>query len=69
MRLRLIPPQVKPTEFKKPLVYPHKGSQGSHCEHYREVDKPLKELSMTLCPRVAIAVCDVTVHSGRMLGE
>jgi transposase-like protein len=43
MRLKLILPQVKPTEFKKPLVCPHKDCQSRHFEHHQEVDKPLKD--------------------------
>jgi transposase-like protein len=43
MRLQLILPQVKPTEFKEPTVCPHKGCQGRHFEHHQEVDKPLKD--------------------------
>jgi transposase-like protein len=43
MRLELILPQVRPTDFKKPLVCPHQGCQGRHFEHHQEVDKPLKD--------------------------
>jgi transposase-like protein len=43
MRLQLILPQVKPMEFKKPLVCPHRDCQGRHFEHHQEVDKPLKD--------------------------
>ena len=43
MRLELILPQVKPTEFKMPLVCPHRGCHGKHFEHHQEVDKPLKD--------------------------
>jgi transposase-like protein len=43
MRLELILPRVEPTEFKMPLVCPHKGCQGRHFEHPQEVDKPLKD--------------------------
>jgi len=43
MRLELILPRVEPTEFKMPLVCPHKGCQGRHFEHHQEVDKPLKD--------------------------
>jgi len=43
MRLELILPRVKPTEFKKPQVCPHKRCQGRHFEHHQEVDKPLKD--------------------------
>jgi transposase-like protein len=43
MRLELILPQVKPTEFKKLLVCPHKDCQGRHFEHHQEVHKPLKD--------------------------
>jgi transposase-like protein len=43
MRLQLILPRVEPTEFKMPLVCPHKGCQGRHFEHRQEVDKPLKD--------------------------
>jgi transposase-like protein len=43
MRLQLILHQVKPTEFKKPLVCPHRDCQGRHYELHQEVDKPLKD--------------------------
>ena len=43
MRLELILPEVEPTDFKKPLVCPHKHCQGRHFEHHQEVDKPLKD--------------------------
>jgi transposase-like protein len=43
MRLELILPRVKPTEFKEPLLCPHKGCQGKYFEHHQEVDKPLKD--------------------------
>jgi transposase-like protein len=43
MRLQLILPQVKPTEFKKYLVCPHEDCQGRHFEHHQEVDKALKD--------------------------
>jgi transposase-like protein len=43
MRLQLILPQVKPTEFKEPVVCPHKGCQGRYFEHHQEVDKALKD--------------------------
>ena len=43
MRLQLILPQVKPTEFKEPAVCPHKGCQGGYFEHHQEVDKALKD--------------------------
>jgi len=43
MRLQLILPQVRPSEFKKPLACPYKGCQGRHFEHHQEVDKPLRD--------------------------
>ena len=43
MRLELILPQVKPNEFKKHLVCPHRDCQGRHFELHQEVDKPLKD--------------------------
>jgi transposase-like protein len=43
MRLQLILSQVKPMEFKKPLVCPRKDCMGRHFEHHQEVDKPLKD--------------------------
>jgi len=43
MRLELILPQVKPTEFKKLLVCPHRDCQGRHFEYHQEVDRPLKD--------------------------
>jgi transposase-like protein len=43
MRLELILPQVEPTEFKMPLVCPHKGCQGRHFTHHQEVDKALND--------------------------
>ena len=43
MRLKLILPQVKPTEFKKPTICPHKDCQGRHFEHHQEVEKLLKD--------------------------
>jgi len=43
MRLELVLPQVKPEEFKKPLVCPHKHCQCRHFECHQEVDKPLKD--------------------------
>jgi hypothetical protein len=43
MHLELILPQVKPMEFKKHLVCPHKNCQGRHLEHHQEVHKPLKD--------------------------
>ena len=45
MRLELILPRVEPTEFKMPLMCPHKGCQGRHFEHHQEVDKPLKDMT------------------------
>ena len=45
MRLELILPQVRPTEFKKPLVCPHQGCQCRHFEHHQEVDKSLKDMA------------------------
>ena len=45
MRLELILPRVELTEFKMPLVCPHKGCQGRHFEHHQEVDKPLKDMT------------------------
>jgi transposase-like protein len=44
MRLELILPRVEPTEFKMPVVCPHKGCQGRHFEHHQEVDKLLKDM-------------------------
>jgi transposase-like protein len=58
MRLELILPQVKPTEFKKPLVCPHRDCQGRHFEHHQEVDKPLKDT----------AYRTVSAHRYRCLG-
>lgn len=43
MRLELILPQVRPTEFEEPLICPHRNCQGRHFEHHQEVDKPLKD--------------------------
>jgi transposase-like protein len=43
MRLQLILPQVRPTEYKRPLVCPHRDCQGRYFEHHQEVDKPLKD--------------------------
>ena len=43
MRLELILPRVRPWEFKKPLVCPHRECQGRHFEHHQVVDKPLKD--------------------------
>jgi len=43
MRLQLILPPVKPTDFEKPLVCPHHGCQSRHFEHHQEVDKPLRD--------------------------
>ena len=43
MRLRLILPQVEPSELNKPAVCPDKDCQGRHFEHHQEVDKPLKD--------------------------
>jgi hypothetical protein len=43
MRLQLILPQVKPMEFKKPLVCPHRDCQGRHFKYHQEVDKLLKD--------------------------
>jgi hypothetical protein len=43
MRLELILPQVRPTEFRKPWVCPHRKCQDRHFEHHQEVDKPLKD--------------------------
>ena len=45
MRLELILPRVEPTEFKMPVVCPHKGCQGRHFEHHQEVDKLLKDMT------------------------
>ena len=43
MRLQLILPRVKPTEFQVPAVCRHKGCQGRYFEHHQEVDKALKD--------------------------
>jgi transposase-like protein len=43
MRLELILPEVKPTEFQKPLTCPYGDCEGRHFEHHQEVDKPLKD--------------------------
>ena len=43
MRLQLILPQVRPSEFKKPLACPHRDCQGRYVEHHQAVDKPLKD--------------------------
>ena len=45
MRLELILPRVEPTEFKMPLMCPHKGCQGRHFEHHQDVGKPLKDMT------------------------
>lgn len=62
MRLQLILPQVRPTEFKKPLVCPHRDCQGRHFEHHQAVDKPLKDTGygMVLAHRYRCLRCQRT---------
>jgi len=43
MRLQLMLPRVKPTEFKEPMTCPHQDCQGKHFVHHQEVTKPLKD--------------------------
>ncbi len=45
MRLQLILPHMKPTEYEMPLVYPYEYCQGRHFQHHQEVDKPVKDTS------------------------
>ena len=43
MRLQLILPRVKPTEFTEPKNHPHKDCQGRHSERRQEVNEPLRD--------------------------
>jgi len=58
MRLQLMLPQVRPTEFKKPLVCPQRNCRSRHFEHHQVVDKPLKDTEYGM----------VSAHRYRCLG-
>jgi transposase-like protein len=62
MRLQLILPQVKPMEFKEPVVCPYKDCHGRHFEHHQEVDKALKDTmyGMVLAHRYRCLRCKRT---------
>jgi hypothetical protein len=41
---------VKPPEFRRPLVCPHRDYQGRHFEHHQEADRPLKATAYGMVP-------------------
>lgn len=51
MRLKLILPQVVPTEMEPPLLCPYEGCEGQHFRFHQAVEKPLRD---TRYPKVEV---------------
>ena len=43
MRLKMILPEVVPTEIRRPLLCPYKGCGGRHFRLHQVVEKPLRD--------------------------